>query len=217
LAGRPAGRPWRPRWTRAADRPRHGALTYRGWIGKPPSASKRGIRRGRRRRHQAGLEPGPGPDDKGRAPSCPSWLGALGRSVDARATLRGRTLSAHERAQRRRGRRGGGIIYRGRSERHSETCLAVTDAGLGSVLAVAQALEERATGQRAGWKIGAAAGDSVGRGRPQPSPGRIYRHTVFESPGELPQSCSSPTANCECEFPSSCRRLPGPGQAVHRG
>jgi 2-keto-4-pentenoate hydratase len=94
------------------------------------------------------------------------------------------------------------IIYRGRSERHSETLperLQTRD--WGSVLAVAQALEERATGQRAGWKIGAAA-EEIRRaeGVPSPSPGRIYRHTVFESPAELPSKLFINYRNCECEF-----------------
>lgn len=152
---------------------------------------------------KAGPEPGPGPDDRDELRPRPSWLGALGRSVygptppsGAVPCPRASALSADEVGEVV------AIIYRGRSERHSETLPErLQTRNWGSVLAVAQALEERATGQRAGWKIGAAA-EEIRRaeGVPSPSPGRIYRHTVFDSPAELPSKLFINYRNCECEF-----------------
>jgi 2-keto-4-pentenoate hydratase len=94
------------------------------------------------------------------------------------------------------------IISKGRSERRPETLperLQTRD--WGSVVAVFLALEDRAPGRRAGWKIGAAA-DEIRRaeGVPSPSPGRIYGHTVFTSPAELPSGLFINYRNCECEF-----------------
>ena len=144
-----------------------------------------------------------GADDGAEVSARPSWLGALGRSVygptppsGAIPCPRTSALSADEVQEVV------AIISRGRSERRAETLperLQTRD--WTSVVAVFLALGERATGRGAGWKIGAAA-EEIRRaeGVPSPSPGRIYGHTVFESPAELPSELFINYRNCECEF-----------------
>lgn len=70
-----------------------------------------------------------------------------------------------------------------------------------SVTEVLLRLDERLRRDPAGWKIGAAS-EEVQRseGLPGPSPGRIYRNTVFTSPARLPGSVFINYRNVECEF-----------------
>ena len=53
----------------------------------------------------------------------------------------------------------------------------------------------------AGWKIGAAS-EEIRRaeGLPGPSPGIIYRDTIFPSGTLLPPDLFTNYRNCECEF-----------------
>jgi 2-keto-4-pentenoate hydratase len=70
-----------------------------------------------------------------------------------------------------------------------------------SVTEVALRLDERLGWEPAGWKIGAASKEvQRSEGLPGPSPGRIYRSTVFESPARLPGSLFINYRNVECEF-----------------
>lgn len=94
------------------------------------------------------------------------------------------------------------IIARGRRERHAEVLperLQTRD--WPSVVQVILALDERLGGIGAGWKIGAAS-EEVRRaeGLPSPSPGRIYRHTIFESGASLGPEHFINYRNCECEY-----------------
>lgn len=94
------------------------------------------------------------------------------------------------------------VIARGRCERRSEELperLRTRD--WGSVVKVIVALDERLGWEGAGWKIGAAS-EEIRRaeGLPSPSPGRIYRHTVFESGAQLGPELFINYRNCECEY-----------------
>lgn len=70
-----------------------------------------------------------------------------------------------------------------------------------SVEEVLPALEEYLGYQGAGWKVGAASME-VRRAEsiPSPSPGRIYRHTVFASPATIGPQFFINYRLCECEF-----------------
>jgi 2-keto-4-pentenoate hydratase len=70
-----------------------------------------------------------------------------------------------------------------------------------SVMRVMLALDHRLGWTGAGWKIGAASAE-IRRAEnvPGPAPGRIYRHTVRESPATLPSSMFINYRNAECEF-----------------
>jgi 2-keto-4-pentenoate hydratase len=94
------------------------------------------------------------------------------------------------------------IIARGRLKRQAERLperLRTRD--WPSVMKVLLALDERLGWPAAGWKIGAAS-EEIRRaeGLPSPSPGRIYRRTVFPSDSELPPELFINYRNCECEF-----------------
>jgi 2-keto-4-pentenoate hydratase len=70
-----------------------------------------------------------------------------------------------------------------------------------SVETVALRLDERLGWDAVGWKIGAAS-ELVRRaeGLPAPSPGRVYRPTVFASPARLPAALFINYRNVECEL-----------------
>jgi 2-keto-4-pentenoate hydratase len=77
-----------------------------------------------------------------------------------------------------------------------------------SVTQVMLALDERLGWEPAGWKIGAASNEiRLSEGLPGPSPGRIYRRTVFDSPASLPAELFINYRNVECEL---AFRLRGP-------
>ncbi|MDA8291566.1 MAG: fumarylacetoacetate hydrolase family protein [Actinomycetota bacterium] len=93
-------------------------------------------------------------------------------------------------------------IARGRRERHGELLperLRTRD--WSSVVRVLVGLLDHVEGTPAGWKVGAAS-EEVRRaeGLPEPSPGRIYRETVFESGATLPEGMFVNYRNCECEY-----------------
>ncbi|MCU1495258.1 MAG: hydratase [Acidimicrobiaceae bacterium] len=94
------------------------------------------------------------------------------------------------------------LIARGRAERHAEAMperLKTRD--WGSVESVLLALDERIALPGAGWKIGAAS-EEIRRaeGLPSPSPGRIYRATVFASGADLGPELFINYRNIECEI-----------------
>lgn len=94
------------------------------------------------------------------------------------------------------------IIARGRRERHGEVLperLRTRD--WSSVVRVLVALFDQVEGTPAGWKIGAAS-EEIRRaeGLPEPSPGRIYRETMFESGSTIPEDLFVNYRNCECEY-----------------
>ena len=70
-----------------------------------------------------------------------------------------------------------------------------------SVLRVMLALDQRRGRAGAGWKIGAASEDvRRAEGVPGPSPGIIYRDTIFPSGTLLPPDLFINYRNCEREF-----------------
>jgi 2-keto-4-pentenoate hydratase len=70
-----------------------------------------------------------------------------------------------------------------------------------SVMNVLLRLDERLGRPAVGWKIGAASKEvQVSEGLPGPSPGRIYRGTVFQSPAALPPELFINYRNVECEL-----------------
>lgn len=94
------------------------------------------------------------------------------------------------------------IIERGRTERHAEHLPErLRSRDWGSVEKVVLALDDRLGFEGVGWKVGAASEDvRRAEGLPGPSPGRIYRHTVFPSGAQLPRDLFINYRNCECEF-----------------
>jgi 2-keto-4-pentenoate hydratase len=70
-----------------------------------------------------------------------------------------------------------------------------------SVVRVVLALDERVGWEGCGWKIGAASAEiRRAEGVPGPSPGRIYRRGVHQSPAVLARELFVNYRNCECEF-----------------
>lgn len=94
------------------------------------------------------------------------------------------------------------IIARGRRERHAEELPeALRTRDWGSVMQVLLALDETLGRPVAGWKIGAAS-EEIRRaeGLPGPSPGVLYRGTLFPSESALPPELFINYRNCECEL-----------------
>ncbi len=70
-----------------------------------------------------------------------------------------------------------------------------------SVVRVVLALDDRLGWPGGGWKVGAASREiREAEGLPSPSPGRIYRHTMFASGAELGPEFFINYRNCECEY-----------------
>lgn len=93
-------------------------------------------------------------------------------------------------------------IARGREERRSVVLPeALHTSDWGSITQVMLDLDARLGWDGVGWKIGAAS-EEVRRaeGMPSPSPGRIYRSTVFTSPARLGPELFINYRNVECEF-----------------
>lgn len=94
------------------------------------------------------------------------------------------------------------LIAAGRTDRHSVVLPErLRTRHWPSVFRVVLALDESLGLESAGWKIGAAA-EEIRRAEnvPSPSPGRIYRRGVFESPARLPPELFVNYRNCECEY-----------------
>jgi 2-keto-4-pentenoate hydratase len=94
------------------------------------------------------------------------------------------------------------LIVRGRLDRRPATMPERLRArSWRSVEQVLLALEDRLGWTGAGWKVGAASMQvRADENIPSPSPGRLFAHTVFESPATIG---SDPFVNyrlCECEF-----------------
>ena len=94
------------------------------------------------------------------------------------------------------------IIARGRTQRRAEHLperLWTRD--WQSVERVVLALDDRLGRDGAGWKVGGAS-EEIRRAEhvPSPSPGRLYRDTLFSSGAGLPPELFINYRNCECEF-----------------
>src|ERR1700742_4422047 len=94
------------------------------------------------------------------------------------------------------------LIADGRLRRHAvELPTRLRARSWTSVEQVLFELERRLGWTPAGWKVGAASME-VRRAEniPSPSPGRIYRHAVFDSPAALEPELFVNYRLCECEF-----------------
>lgn len=95
-----------------------------------------------------------------------------------------------------------GLIAAGRLDRHVTVLprrLHTRD--WGSVVRVILALDRRIGLPGGGWKIGAASQEiREAEGLPSPTPGRIYRRTMFSSGAELGPELFVNYRNCECEY-----------------
>jgi 2-keto-4-pentenoate hydratase len=93
-------------------------------------------------------------------------------------------------------------IARGREERRSVVLPeSLRTRDFASVTQALLDLDARLGWDAVGWKIGAASREvQRAEGLPSPSPGRIYRATVFSSPARLAPELFINYRNVECEF-----------------
>jgi 2-keto-4-pentenoate hydratase len=94
------------------------------------------------------------------------------------------------------------LIARGREERHSvDLPEELRTSDWGSITQTLLDLDARLGWDGVGWKIGAASEEvRQAEGLPSPSPGRIYRSTVFASPARLGPEVFINYRNVECEL-----------------
>lgn len=94
------------------------------------------------------------------------------------------------------------LIVSGRRGRHSVVMPdRLAARSWASVEKVLLALEDRLGWQRAGWKVGAASAEvRAAENIPSPSPGLLFRRTIFDSPARLPRETFINYRLCECEF-----------------
>jgi 2-keto-4-pentenoate hydratase len=95
-----------------------------------------------------------------------------------------------------------GLIAAGRSSRHSVTMPErLRTRSWAAVEQVLLALDARRGLEGAGWKVGAASEKiRIAEGLPSPLPGRMYRHSVFQTGASLAPDLFINYRLCECEF-----------------